>query len=393
MTAPPRATWVRDMESRVAPAESPAPPATAAAVRGGAAELLERAEALLSEHRYTEVLTAVAGVALPVFSVPEVALRLLFCEGWANLDVGRLGAAEAVLVRARDVAELPGFGDLERCEATFRLGACRLKRGERANALALLTVAVDLAERTGPAADGVRASALEWRSRGYQLQRDWDAARVDAHRALELAEALGDDRLAAAAAMQCSLVAERCGEPSLARYFAELGRGLAVAAGDRQTEARLLNNLGGLSCLLGDSAGAVRCLKDAFALALEIGNDADAAQAVSSLAQVHLRGNEPELAEEQARHALSILADRDDYLDEIGNARIVLGRALLAQRRHAEALRELRAAEWALERLGSTSHLATAWVAQGDALRAAGDGEAASDLYRRAAEALMDIHF
>jgi tetratricopeptide (TPR) repeat protein len=381
------------MESRVAPAESPGPSPAAAAVRDGAAELLERAEALLAEHRYAEVASAVGGVALPVFSVPDVALRLLFCEGWANLYLGRLAAAEAVLARARDLAELPTFGDVERCEATFRLGACRLKRGERANGLALLTVAVDLAERAGAPADGVRASALEWRSRGYQLQRDWDAARADAERALELAEALGDDRLAAAAAMQCSLVAERCGEISLARYFAEQGRALAVAAGDRQTEARLLNNLGGLTFLLGDRAAAVRFLKDAFALALEVGNDADAAQAVSSLAQVHLRSAEAELAEEQARHALSILADRDDYLDEIGNARIVLGRALLAQRRPDEALREFRAAEWVLERLGSTSHLAAAWVAQGDALRAAGDREAASDLYRRAAEALQDIHF
>jgi tetratricopeptide (TPR) repeat protein len=381
------------MESRVAPAERATPPTVSAAARDGAAELLERAEALVAEHRYDEVLSTIGGVALPVFTVPDVALRLLFCEGWANLYVGRLAEAEAVLARARDVAELPSFGDVERCEATFRLGACRLKRGQRANALVLLTVAIDLAERAGRGADGVRASALEWRSRGYQLQRDWDAARADAHRSLELAEALGDNRLAAAAAMQCSLVAERCGETSLARYFAEQGRALAVAAGDRQTEARLLNNLGGLSCLLGDSAGAIRCLKDAFALALDVGNDADAAQAVSSLAQVHLRNNEPELAEEQARHALSILGDRDDYLDEIGNVRIVLGRALLAQRRPAEALRELRAAEWALERLGSTSHLATAWVAQGDALRTAGDGEAASDLYRRAAEALLDIHF
>ncbi|HVV57610.1 MAG TPA: tetratricopeptide repeat protein [Gaiellaceae bacterium] len=381
------------MESRVAPTESAAPSPAASGAPGAAAELLARAEALLAEHRYEDVLAAVAGLALPVFSFPHVALRLLFCEGWANLYLGRLAEAEAVLTRARDVAELPSFGDVDRCEATFRLGACRLKRGQRANGIALLTVAVDLAERAGTDGDRVRASALEWRSRGYQLQRDWDAARADAHQSLELAEALGDSRLAAAAAMQCSLVAERCGEISLARYFAEQGRGLAVAAGDRQTEARLLNNLGALSCLLGDSTGAVRYLKDAFALALDVGNDADAAQAVSSLAQVHLRRNEPELAEEQARHALSILGDRDDYVDEIGNARIVLGRALLAQRRHADALRELRAAEWALERLGSTSHLAMAWVAQGDALRAAGDGESASDLYRRAAEALMDIHF
>jgi tetratricopeptide (TPR) repeat protein len=381
------------VEPRLAPAESIAPSGAAAAVRDGAADLLAHVEALLAEHRYAEVVSALAGLALPVFSVPDVALHLLFCEGWANLYLGRLAEAEAMLRRAREVAESPGFGDLERCEATFRLGACRLKRGERANALALLTLAVDLAERTGEPADRIRASALEWRSRCYQLQRDWEPARIDAERALELAEALGDGRLAAAAAMQCSLVAERRGEALLARYYAEQGRTLAVEVGDRQTEARLLNNLGGLSCLLGDVEGAIRYLKDAFAVALDVGNDADAAQAVSSLAQVHLRDGQPARAEEQARHALSILAGRDDYLDEIGNARLVLGQALLAQRRDDEALREFRAAELTLERLGSASHLAAAWVAQGDAFRAVGDRDSAADLYRRAAELLQDVHF
>ena len=54
--------------------------------------------------------------------------------------------------------------------------------------------------------------------------------------------------------MQCSLVAERRGDPRLARYYADGARTLAASIGDRQTEARLLNNLGGLSFLLGDSA-------------------------------------------------------------------------------------------------------------------------------------------
>ena len=76
---------------------------------------------------------------------------------------------------------------------------------------------------------------------------------------------------------------------------------------------------------------AVAYIKQAFALFLEIGNDADAAQAVSSLAQIHLRLGAPILAEEQARHALSILDGRDDYLEERGNAHLVLGRALLGQ--------------------------------------------------------------
>jgi tetratricopeptide (TPR) repeat protein len=193
--------------------------------------------------------------------------------------------------------------------------------------------------------------------------------------------------------MQCSLVAERRQDPLLGRFYAERARALAVESGDRQTEARLLNNLGGLSFLLAEPEKAVGYLTESFGLALEIGNLADAAQAVSSLAQVHLRCGAPQLAEEQARHALSLLEGRDDYRDERGNAHLVLGRALLEQARDDEAMTEFAAAEWLFEAIGSVSHLAAAWMAQGDTYREAGDLEAATTLFRRAAESLQDINF
>ena len=47
-------------------------------------------------------------------------------------------------------------------------------------------------------------------------------------------------------------------------------------------------------------------------------------------------------AEEQARQALEIIAERADMLDQIGNARLVLGRALLEQGRLDEAESRLR---------------------------------------------------
>jgi tetratricopeptide (TPR) repeat protein len=193
--------------------------------------------------------------------------------------------------------------------------------------------------------------------------------------------------------MQCSVIAERRGKVRLALFYADEARRLAGECGDRQTEARLLNNLGGLSFLAGDAVPAVAYIKEAFALFLEIGNDADAAQAVSSLAQIHLRLGAPILAEEQARHALSILAGRDDYLEERGNAQLVLGRALLGQSSAGEALAEFATAERLFLRLGSKSHLAAAWTAEGDAYAELGDTEAAAALFRRAAETLQDFHF
>jgi hypothetical protein len=54
---------------------------------------------------------------------------------------------------------------------------------------------------------------------------------------------------------------------------------------------------------------------------------------------------------------------------------------------------EFAAAEWLFEQVGSVSHVAAAWLAQGDAYRRLGDLDASSTLYRRAAEKLQDFNF
>jgi tetratricopeptide (TPR) repeat protein len=80
-------------------------------------------------------------------------------------------------------------------------------------------------------------------------------------------------------------------------------------------------------------------------------------------------------------------------LDEIGNARIVLGRALLEQGRLDEAEAEFASAEDAFAKLSSASHRAAAWIAQGDLATKRGDERRAAVLYRRAAETLQDVRF
>ena len=154
-----------------------------------------------------------------------------------------------------------------------------------------------------------------------------------------------------------------------------------------------MNNLGGLSFLLGDPEKAVGLLKSAFSVALEVGSEPDAAQAVSSLAQVHLRTGEPELAEEQARHALRLLEGRVDFLDEQGNVQLVLGRALLEQGRLDEAEQAIATSEATFEQLSSASHRAAAWIAQAELSIRRSDQEKALTLYRRAAETLQDVRF
>jgi tetratricopeptide (TPR) repeat protein len=87
------------------------------------------------------------------------------------------------------------------------------------------------------------------------------------------------------------------------------------------------------------------------------------------------------------------LDGRVDYLDEIGNAQLVLGRALLEQERLDEAEDAFKSAEASFEQLASISHRAAAWVAQGDLAAKRGDDRAAAHFYRNAAEALQDFRF
>jgi len=179
----------------------------------------------------------------------------------------------------------------------------------------------------------------------------------------------------------------------LARTYAEKARAAYEEIADRVHVGELTNNLGALNFQLGKTDSAVALLKEAFAIALETGRDGDAARAVSSLAQVHLRSGDVEQAEEQARHALRLLEGREDYLDEIGNVQLVLGRALLEQDRLDEADEMFVAAEANLEQLGSAGHRAAAWIARGDLAARRGDNRLAARLYRGAAEALQDVRF
>src|SRR5881409_3491776 len=275
----------------------------------------------------------------------------------------------------------------------YRMGVVRYQLSSINSAIGLLTEAHELATRSGLPCDRLRSHILEWRSRCSRRQRDFEAAREDIELALELAEGLDDTLTIAHVTFQASIVAERGGQWLRARALAERAKELYEAHGDRQNVGRLLNNLGGLNYLLGKSDEAISYLKHAFSVALEVGSDPDAAQAVSSLAQVHLGAGDWSLAEEQARHAIELLDGRPDFLDEIGNAQIVLGRALLEQERLDEAEHVFAEAELSLSQLSSASHRALAWTAQGDLASRRGDDSAAAALYRRAAEALQDVRF
>jgi tetratricopeptide (TPR) repeat protein len=356
---------------------------------------LARAEALSENHQYGEALEEYARIrpsALGIAS-PELEVRTLMGEAWALMRTGDVKPAIELLDRARFLTEEAMFSDVDRADVLFRLGACRLELSSIQTAIGLFNEALTLAERSELPCDRLRAEILRLRSRCYRRQRDYEAAREDLERALELSEGLDDARAVARVYFQASLVAERQGQWVLARKYAEQAKAQFEEVADRATVGRVLNNLGGLNFLLGKPEEAIEQLNESFKVLLEYGSEADAARAVSSLAQVNLRTGRVEPAEEQARQALKLLGERVDVIDEIGNAQLVLGRSLLEQGRLDEAAEAFDAAEQSFDQLSSISHRASAWIAKGDLATRRGQDQLAAQLYRRAAEALQDFRF
>jgi tetratricopeptide (TPR) repeat protein len=363
--------------------------------RGRIETALARAEALIEDHEYSEALGEFQKIRPSAVGIAsrELEVRTLAGEGWALMRTGEVKAAIELLQRARSLTEDAMFSDVDRADILFRLGVCRLELSSVQTAIGLFNEALVLAERSELPCDRLRAEILRRRSRCYRRQRDYEAAREDLERALELSEALEDARDVARVYFHASLVAERQGHWVLARKYAEQAKTQFEEVADRAPVGRVLNNLGGINFLLGKPEEAIEQLNESFKVLLEYGSEADAARAVSSLAQVHLRTGQVEPAEQQARQALRLLGDRVDVIDEIGNAQLVLGRSLLEQGRLEEAEEAFDTAEQSFDQLSSISHRASVWIAKGDLAVRRGQDRVAAHLYRRAAEALQDFRF
>ena len=363
--------------------------------RGRIETALARAEALIESHEYADALGEFQKVRPSAVGIasPELEVRALAGESWALMRTGEIKPAIELLQRARDLTEDATFSDVDRADILFRLGACRVELSSIQTAIGLFNEALALAERSELPCDRLRAEILRLRSRCYRRQRDYEAAREDLERALELTQSLGDPAAVARVYFQASLVAERQGHWVLARKYAEQAKAQFEELADRATLGRVLNNLGGLNFLLGKPDEAIAHLNESFKVLLEYGSETDAARAVSSLAQVHLRTGQLEPAEEQARQALKLLGDRVDVIDEIGSAHLVLGRSLLEQGRLDEAEKAFEVAQQHFDQISSISHSASVWIAKGDLAARRGQDQVAAQLYRRAAEALQDVSF
>src|ERR671935_1003183 len=247
--------------------------------------MLARAEALTNAHHYDEAVEELESSRTAVLATgaPELEYRSLSAEAWARMERGEVKPALQLLQRCRTIADNPGFSDVDRAQVLFRMGVCRYHLSSIASAVSLFSEALQLAEASHLPCDLLRSEILGWRSRCYRRQRDFEAAREDVERALELAQALDDHRTMANVYFQASMVAERMGHWVLARSYAERAKAYYEDLNDQRNLAGLLNNLGGLNLMLGKPEEAIEYLKSSYATALDADSKEEAAQATGSL--------------------------------------------------------------------------------------------------------------
>jgi tetratricopeptide (TPR) repeat protein len=354
---------------------------------------LRAAESLTENNQHVAALEALASLWEDVQDDPPLAFRHRLAAASAEMYCGRLDDALALLAQADRISQTLHFDAADRAAVLYRLGCVELKRANVAEAISLFTRSLETNAYSAHPSLLVAAGVRNWRSRCYQLRRDWDAAARDAEASLELATEAGCERSRAHAMFQASLVAERQRQWLLARFHAEQALEIYRAYGDTLSEARILNNLGGIDFLLGDVDGAEKSLLEAASTAAAAGSDADIAQATSSLAQVYLRTGRTAGARTHAHAALDLLAGRTDFLEEIGNAQLVVAKSHAAEQDPVAACTWLDHADRTFTQLDSTSHLAEVCIVRGDLARSLGAEQEAADYYRQAAESLQDFHF
>ena len=125
---------------------------------------------------------------------PELQVRALVGTALAKMRLSDHRAALELLSDARALTESGSFSDVERADVLLRLGGCRYQLNSTQSAIALFDEALVLAERSGLPCDALKADIYSWRSRCWRRQRDYEAARDDIERALELAQGVDDLR-------------------------------------------------------------------------------------------------------------------------------------------------------------------------------------------------------
>jgi CHAT domain-containing protein len=231
----------------------------------------------------------------------------------------------------------------------------------RAKYEALLAIRVRADDRQGQAdATYGMAAALE------KLFRRTDARRRYLE-ALDLFEALGDDRGRANAALNAGVLSYVVGEPAKALPLLERALGFWQRVGDPRGEARTCSNIGVVHYALGDLPAAIDWYNRALPLRRAAGDKSGEAGTLHNIGLVYNNLGEPQQALDQFARALEVVRGSGDrraemgILTTIGQANLTLGDPERAAGYFSQVLAGARAGNLddqvaqALEALGQTS--------------------------------------
>ena len=352
---------------------------------------LATGERLLDEHGYAEATELFQGLRT---YLGEGAPRWAYHgavrgETLALIRLGRLEEAAELLDNARRREGSEDASVAERAELEYLAALRAYAASDISGAEDGFGRALGLLDAGDRSSDSLRSDIHQWRSRCYRRQRDWEAAREDIERALELCQALGDVHRSAEVNLQASLVAERQGRWVLARRYAETSRELCEARGDVISVGRILNNLAGLNHLLDNDEIAIEQLREAFQIFVDAHLEVEAGYVLSSLAEIHRARGDLEEAEATATRALALLEGRVDHVQEIGTAQLVLARTHLERGELERAEDILVSVDESYALTESVSHRARSWMARGELELLRENEAAAARLYRQAAVALQ----
>jgi hypothetical protein len=135
---------------------------------------------------------------------------------------------------------------LARAAVIGRTALWRLREGKVAVATALLDHALGVCAGVERPCEHVRLELLQTRAACHEQAGDHCAAAADLRSAVQLAERLGDRRIAADASSRLAAAFEASGDCPHARYYAEQARTLYVSLQDWPGVTRLMTVLGRL---------------------------------------------------------------------------------------------------------------------------------------------------
>ncbi len=312
--------------------------------------------------------------------------RLLEAEAYwqdcsARLSLGDQKGAEAACLKASAASDLSA-GRKVRARSLTVLATIRESQGKNSEAMELRQEALNIATQIGSRMDQVGAllnlarlqsaqGQLDNAQQNYQLamniareiddkqqlvklqlntanllysKGDFSAAQEMYEQCRSSAAEMGDKANVARASRNLAVLALQLGDVNRAEKDIRESISISQSAGLQARYASALNALGDVLLARADLAGARKAYEEALELYTKFKDHSNIAASRLSLAGVGLEEGNAKQAEALALQALQAFQEEKSP-DQEAQARETLARALIAQKRHAEAVAEISAAK------------------------------------------------